>query len=64
MKSQESDRLSEYKSFTTTQVQIDDPSFWKNALSRSLQKFSDLRETSGKSHGKRKSKKVATLYKG
>ena len=60
-KVREFDRLSERKSVTTTEDQLDNLSFCHNALSRSHGKFSEVRDKSGKSQGKRKSKKVGTL---
>ena len=47
-KSWNSERLSDHKSFTTPQVQLDS-SFCQNAVSRSQGKCSDVREKSGKS---------------
>ena len=58
----EFDRLSEHESFTTTQVQLDHLSFFQNALSRSHEKFSEVREESGKSQGKDREKENRTKW--
>ena len=46
------DRLSESKSFTTPQVQLDDLSFCQNAIPGSHGKFSKVREEAGESQVK------------
>ena len=52
-----------YRLYQVTQkfCQLDDLSFYQNAVSRSPGKLSEIREKSGKSQGKCKSKKVVTL---
>ena len=45
-----SDRLSKSKNFTTLQIELDS-SFCQNAVSRDLEKFSEVRNKSGKRQG-------------
>ena len=44
--------LSRSKSLTIPQVHSDDLSFYQNAVSRSQENFSEVREKSGKSQGR------------